>query len=275
MRIERPTETLQRFAKDANWLSQPIEIIANDLKSSANESRHEWDAFYYEEKNGHLFDPVRNQNIIGIDGNDETQRKINRELEDWFLSHDSGIAVRISPSGGMWNYPDEQIEIYKIAYNFPDLQKKLFCSFRQFRASLQNSEEIRQFIFTEEDSEEALLEIIKWVEVKSQKEVEKNLRNEKLRSDQSYYYATMLKSCSDPRFVFENMTQTGFLGEYSIGCGGSISTSSASIIESPILSSTNEIFDNLNGWHDGTCRNCGVNTWVGPCNICAPCASRM
>ncbi len=275
MRIERPQETLQRFAQDPNWLSQPVEIIASDLKSSANESRHEWDAFYYEGKNGHLFDPVRNRNIVGTDGGDETQKRINQELENWFLSHDSGIAVRISPSGGNWNYPDEQIEIYKITYSFPNLQKMLFCSFRQFHANLQNSEEIRQFLFTEIDTEEAVFEIVKWVEDKTQREVETTLKNEGLRSEQSFYYATMLKSCEDPRTVFENMIQTGFLGEYSIGCGGSTSTSNTSITESPIYSTSNELFNNLGSWHEGTCRNCGASTLVGPCNICAPCAARM
>ena len=164
MRIEAPTETLHRFAKDASWLSQPVETIANDLKSSGNESRREWDAFYYEEREGHLFDPVRGKNIVGTDGGDEAQKRVNKELEDWFITHDSGIAARISPRGGMYHYPDEQIEIYRITYTWPDLQKKLFCSFRGFHAYLQNPEEIRQVIFTEDDSEYAIFEIIGWVE---------------------------------------------------------------------------------------------------------------
>lgn len=274
MRIEAPTETLQRFAKDPNWINQPVETIANDLKSSGNESRREWDAFYYEERDGTLFDPVRGKNILGTDGGDEAQKKVNKELEDWFLSHDSGIAVRISPKGGMYHYPDEQIEIYRITYSWPSLQKKLFCSFRQFHASFENPEEIRQSIFPEEDTEEAIFQIIKWVEKISQKNVETNIRDAKLRSDQAYHYASMLKSGADPRQIFENMTQTGFLGEHAIGCGSTTSASNLSFTETftPI---PNYNLDQIESWHEGTCRICGITTWVGPCSICKPCESKL
>ena len=274
MRIEAPTETLQRFAKDSNWINQPVETIANDLKSSGNESRHEWDAFYYEERDGRLFDPIRAQNIVGTDGGDVIQKRVNKELEDWFLSHDSGIAVRISPKGGMYHYPDEQIEIYRITYSWPNLQKRLFCSFRQFHASFENPEEIRQSVFPEEDSEEAVFQIIKWVEKVSQKEVETNIRDVKLRGEQAYHYASMLKSGVAPREIFENMTQTGFLGEHAIGCGGATSTSSLSFTESftPIPDYN---MDQTESWHEGTCRICGITTWVGPCSICKPCESKL
>jgi len=226
---ETPAETLQRSASDPDWLNSPTDVVANDLKSSGNESRREWDAFCYEEKNGKLFDPVRKKNIVGVDGKDKAQKKINKELEDWFLSHESGIAVRISPSGGIWNYPDEQIEIYRIAYDFPGLQKKLFCSFHQFQANLENPEDIRQAIFPEEDSEDAIFEIIKWVEKVSQREIEINLNNVNLRSEQAYCYATMLKLGEDPMQVFQKMSQTGFLGQNPIGCGSSIQISSDSL----------------------------------------------
>ena len=277
MRIEAPSQTLERFAQDINWLSQPIETIAHDLKSSANESRHEWDAFYYEENNGHLFDPVRKQIIVGTDGGDLAQRKVNDELERWFLSNESGIAVRISPSGGKWNYPNEQIEIYRITYDFPSLKKKLFCSFRQFHANLTNPEKIRQFIFTHEDSEEVIFETIKWMEKKSRQEIEVTLTNEVLRSNQSYYYATMLKAGDDPRSIFENMAQTGFLGEYAIGCAGSSISSGTLTTDTAELTVTKnyESFDNLSGWHEGTCRICGISTWVGPCSICKSCESKL
>lgn len=274
MRIEAPTETLQRFTKDSNWISQPVETIANDLKSSGNESRHEWDAFYYEERNGRLFDPVRSQNILETHGEDPAQKKVNKELEDWFLSHDSGIAVRISPKGGIYHYPNEQIEIYRIAYSWPTLQKRLFCSFRQFDANLGNPEKIRQSIFPEEDTEEAIFQVIKWVEKMSQKTIETNLRDEKLRSDQAYHYALMLKSGADPRLIFENMTQTGFLGEHAIGCGGSTSTLSSSLTETFTLV-PNYNMDQIESWHEGTCRICGITTLVGPCSICKPCESKL
>lgn len=272
MRIERPTETLQRFAKDINWITQPIEVVAKDLKSSATESRHEWDAFYYEERDGRLFDPVRQKTIVGTDGGDKAQKKVNQELEDWFLTHESGIAVRISPSGGEWNYPDEQVEIYRIAYSLPSLQKTLFCSFRQFRANLNNPEEIRQTIFSEEDSERAVFEIIKWVEKKSQQQVETIINNETLRSNQSYYYATMLKKGMNPGLVFDSMVQSGFLGEHAIGCAGSNTSSSLSLTDSPMQ---RHEFSGTSGWHEGICRICGISTLVGPCSICRPCEKKL
>lgn len=273
--IESPTQTLERFANSPGWLSSPIETIANDLKSSGNESRHEWDAFYYEERDGKLFDPIRKKNIVGTDGGDLAQKKVNQELEDWFISHDSGIALRVSPSGGMYNYPDEQVEIYRITYDFPSLQKRLFCSFRQFPGNLDNPEDIRQQIFPEEDSEEAIFEMISWVEKKSRSKVEANINNAKLRSDQAYYYATLLKSGEDPRYVFENMTKSGFLGENAIGCGGNSSLSSSLLTTEFINTPYFDTVDTLSNWHEGTCRVCGAATWVGPCSICKPCESKL
>lgn len=278
MRIEAPTETLQRFAKDPNWINQPVEIIANDLKSSANESRHEWDAFYYEEKDGRLFDPVRKQNIENTSGNDEIQKMVNEELENWFLSHESGIAVHISPSGGRWNYPDEQIEIYRITYDFPGMQKKLFCSFHQFHSNFSNPEEMRRTVFTEDDSEESILQILKWVEKKSQKPIETNLIDVNLRLEKSYYYTSMLVEGYEPSLVFEQMKNDGFIGEHAIGCGASnvtVALSTDTYVSNSTPFPEYETSNYLLVWHEGTCRNCGVNTWVGPCNICAPCASRM
>jgi hypothetical protein len=274
MRIEAPEDTLLKIARDPNWLSQPQEVITNDLKSSGNESRHEWDAFFYEEKGGRLFDPVRKRNVVGTDGGEEVQKNINKKLEDWFLTHDSGIAVRISPGGGPWHYPSEQIEIYRITYVFPSLEKKLFCSFRQFHARFKNPEQIRQFIFPEVDEEKSILEVINWVEKISQTKIETDVREAKLRSDQAYHYTIMLKSGVDPRLVFQNMTQTGFLGKNAIACGGSniLTTSPFSHSEA---STPAPAFTEVESWHAGVCRICGAQTLVGPCSICSSCETKL
>ena len=169
--IESPVKTLTRFTQTPGWLDEPLNVLAGDLLTSHSESNLQWDSFFYEERKGVLFDPVRERPVVGTDGGEAAQKRVNEELQEWFCKHGSGIAVRISPRGGKWQYPEEQLAIYRIAYK-PSGQKVLLCASHQFNANFKNPEEIRQFIFTEEDGEEAVFKIIDWLTKVSQKRVE-------------------------------------------------------------------------------------------------------
>ncbi|MFZ5933197.1 MAG: hypothetical protein ACOYT7_03945 [Patescibacteria group bacterium] len=220
-RVESPAETLIRFTQTPGWLDEPLEVLASDLLTPHHESNLEWDFRYYEERDGVLWDPVRKRPIVGTDGGDPAQKEVNRELQDWFLRHDSGIAVRISPRGSQWRYPEEQLAIHRIAYKWPTGQKVLLIAFHQFNANFVNPEQIRRFIFTEDDSEEAILEIINWLRGISQKRVETVVRGRKETQQQAVYYASLFKSGVPPEEVVREMAQTQFLGNNPIGCAAS------------------------------------------------------
>ncbi|MEK7550308.1 MAG: hypothetical protein AAB535_00780 [Patescibacteria group bacterium] len=275
-RIETPVETLTRFTEISNWIdTSSLEALAGDLLVSHAESKLEWFTCFYQDRNGVLFEPERGP-IIDADGGVSAQKNFNGELQDWFLTHDSGIAVGISPKGGRFQHPDNQIQIYRIAYELVDgkldkVQKVLLCAFHQFSCELKNPEQLRRFIFPENDREDAIFEIIDWLVKTSEKKVETTAHNLNEKRQQAVYYASLLKSGEDPRKVFYQMSQSKFLGQNPIGCASANVTQGFSYFES-LTSIPN--YDG-GGWHTGMCRVCHISTWVGSCDICKPCEARF
>ena len=273
--IETPTQTLEKFAQNSAWKSEPLEVIAADFFSIGNETNLSWNPYYYEEKNGRLFDPVRKKKIAGTANGDLIEEGINKQLEEWFLSHESGLGVWISPRGGeVRPYPEEQITLYRIAYKL-DGSKILLCSSCQFKADFKNPEDIRRFIFTENDQEKSVFEIISWLERTSQKEIKTELADTTEKRRQAEYYAYQYKSGVPMAEIAYRMSQDKFLGENPIGCGGT-STLSTTLNSSYSETFTFNLFSSeIDGWHGGTCRVCGIETWVGPCSICKPCEAKL
>lgn len=270
--VESPTETLKKFDKTPGWREEPVEVLAGDFFSMGNESSYLWNPYFYEERNGNLFDPNRQRQIAGTANGDKVEEGVNKQLEDWFLSHESGLGVWISPRGyGVRPYAEEQITIYRIAYKF-DGTKVLLCTSHQFKANFQNPEDLRRFIFTEDDKEESIFEIIDWLKNISQEKIGASVENSNARKKQAEYYARRYKSGIPMSQIAYEMTQTRLLGEHPIGCG-----SNTTFTESPSFDKTSTLTPiiNFEGWHGGTCIICGESTWVGPCDICAPCASKM
>jgi len=224
--VESPAETVRKFAQTSGWKNASEKVIANDLFSINNESNLFLNPSFYEERDGRLFDPVRERLVAGTGNGDEIEEGIIKQLEDWFLSRDSGIAVWISPRGnGIRPYPEEQITIYRIAYKI-NRQKVLLFTSHQFKADFRNPEQIRRFIFPEEDKEEAILKIFNWLKDISQKGVETGLHGVEERRKQAEYYAYQYKSGMSINEIIYHMTQTEFLGKNPIGCGGGTSTMS-------------------------------------------------
>jgi hypothetical protein len=228
---EAPEKTLYRFAQDPNWLNQPVNILSRDLQTCGNESNRTWDSFFYEDRNGTLFDPVRNRPIIGTSGGDKDQGAVNESLQDWFTKNDSGIAIRISPRGGRWRYPDNQLEIYRISYKFGSKQKVVLCAFHQFDNEVKNPEKMRGSLFTKEDSEQSIFEIIDWAKNISETEIQYHADNSLEKEEMSHKYAKSLKSGAKPEVVFSQMKETKFLGSNSIWCPPGSTPESGNILE--------------------------------------------
>ena len=229
MSKEKPVQTLERFAKTSDWIQRSsLDALAGDLLVGQAESKLQWFACVYEDRSGVLYDSVMDGPIVGTEGGVSAQREFNNELQKWFLSNETGLAVGISPKGGKFRHPDNQIQIYRIAYEWTkndegkllDQKKVLLCAFHQFDFDFSNPEEIRRFIFPQEDSEEGIIEIIKWLKSISKKKVEDSLKNSPENISAAYGYATQLKNGVDPIYVFTQMDQSNFLGDNEIGCAG-------------------------------------------------------
>lgn len=254
--IETPTQTLEKFAKNPTWNSEPIEVLATDFFSIGNETNLLWNPYFYEEKDGRLFDPIRKKQIAGTANEDVVEEGINKQLEDWFLSHESGLGVWISPrGGGARPYPEEQITIYRIAYKLNG-DKVLLCSSCQFKADFKNPEDIRRFVFTEDDQEKSVFEIISWLQKTSQKEVKIGLSDTTEKRRQAEFYAFQYKSGVSIEEIAYQMRQDRFLGENPIGCRGTKSSNSSSSINTESVNSNTESGDGL-GPSEFTCPACG------------------
>lgn len=231
-----------------------------------------------------MWDPVRNVQVAGSALNaDKTEEDVISQLENWFLSHESGIAVGISPrkepTENHPGYPEEQITFYRIGYELVDIKtfktkKILFVTSHQFKAQFKNPEALRRFIFPEDDKEESIFKILDWLKKISQKDVETRLHNIEERKTQARYYARQIVSGVPIDKVAYDMQQTRFLGNNPIGCGG---VSVTPDLSGPSLFTISPFFSysEVESWHSGTCRVCGSSTWVGPCSICKPCESKF
>jgi len=135
---ESPTETFIKFAQTPAWRNATEDVLAADFLSMSNESNLFLNPSVYEEKNGRLWDPVRRRNVAGSAINaDPIEENVISQLESWFLSHESGIGVYISPRRRQTakhpGYPEEQVTIYRIAYK-SNLEKVLLYTSHQFKA---------------------------------------------------------------------------------------------------------------------------------------------
>lgn len=270
--IESPPETFIRFDRNPSWKNAPENVLIADFLSANGESNLLWTPSFYEERDGKMYDPIRKMFVSGTANGDVVEEGVITQLENWFVSHESGLGVWISPRGnGIRPYPEEQITVYRIAYRWPTQQKILLFSWHQFKADFKNPEEIRSFIFTENDKEESVFEIINWLNQTSQKPVASDYGNIEERRERAEYYVFRYKSGLSMTDLAYEMGQVGFLGKNPIGCGG------VTLAQTSPYSETLRapLFCNNEGWHAGTCRVCGSSTWVGPCEICKPCESKF
>ena len=214
---ESPTKTVIKFARTPGWQNASEETIAGDLFCISNETNLAWDQFVYEEKEGKLFDPLRGS-IAGSANNDSVEEEVNTQLERWFFTHESGLAVWISPRGGETRpYPEEKITIYRIAYEFSG-RKLLLGASHQFKADFKNPEEMRKLIFTEDDKEESIFKIIAWLKKVSEKAVATEAADQKNRREQAAYYAHQYTSGVPIEKITQKMRSSGFLGSNPISC---------------------------------------------------------
>jgi hypothetical protein len=275
---EAPQETVLKFLKSNAWKNASPETIAAGLKCSHNESHLKLNPWQYELRENRLFDPVQNSFVTETKGFDEQEDGVMSQLETWFLENESGIAIHISPRKESNNihpgYPEEQLTIYRISYelNIKTMQTKkvLFLTSHQFDHHFKNPDEIRRFIFTEKDNEEAIFEILDYLEKISSKKVEREIKEDPRATELAIKYAYMKLSGVPEYTIVDQMDRDNFLGNNPIGCPPVYTSSITTQIYNYAL--------NKEGWEwkPGVCRpapdGCGqYKSRVGPCQICEDC----
>ena len=271
MTTEAPTQTFKKYDTNVGWRESPIEVLAADFFGINNESNLFLNPAMYEERDGRMFDPVRKRLVAGSANGNTVEEDVISQLEEWFISSESGLAVWISPRNP---YEEEQLTVYRIGYGFNpktfETKKVLFLTSHQFKHEFKNPDEIRRFIFTEQDNEESVFEILNWLKNISEKSVQTSLEGVEERKEQARYYAELYKSGVSADDLSYQMTQTEFLGSNPFGCP-----------PSSYFSTTTSFFGyslSKEGWEwkPGMCRpnpdGCGqYKQRVGPCQICEDC----
>jgi len=271
--IEAPELTVARFIQTPAWESEIDEkSLMAQLVSVSKETNREPDPCHFEIKKGILIDPITQKPILPEIRRDtplhEVEYQVAVQLQNWAATNESGIAIWISPHND--SYPCEKISIHRIAYTF-DKKKVIQNSYILFDANLKSPEELRRFIFTEEDTPTAIPEVLTWIEQTSKNTINTSVSNQEETKKMAVYFAQRIRSGIPASIVAEEMKRTGFLGQNAISCPGGGSTFS-SLLESR---SSILIMGSTEGWHNGTCRICKASTWVGPCSICSTCANKL
>lgn len=270
---EAPELTVTRFIQTPAWESEIDEkSLTAQLISVSKETNREPDPCHFEVERGILIDPLTQKPILSQIKRETSLHKVEYQvavqLQNWAATNDSGIAIWISPRNN--RYPCEKISIHRIAYTF-DEKKIIQNSYILFDANFKNPEELRRFIFTEEDTPASIPEILAWVEQASKKTINTGVSNWEETKKTAMYFAQRIRSGIPADIIAEEMKRTGFLGQNPISCPGGGSTFS-DLLESR---SSISIMSPTEGWHNGTCRICRAYTFVGPCSICSPCEKRL
>lgn len=300
--IERPETTFQEFAENGlAQLSSPS-LRKDHIVSVHKETNRLVDDYTYYIDKGGLFwltdDEVPQKIYIrtSLDASTPTRKRECEhfdKLEDWALKAEDGVALWFSPDTNT-PYPCSKAILHKLGYsikkgfNAPvkglavssinididpegvrSIIRKIFPN-----QEINTPEELRSaMIILNSDQELSLFinEVYKYNKnikdkpkvVISQGEIEKR----------AWHISNMFPQGYDSWTITQEMKNQGLLGNFSISCGAVSVTqfSSSSETTTPFPVYESETYS----WHSGVCRICGVGAWVGPCEICNHCASKL
>ena len=264
--IEAPEKTVLRFSETWDEQISSKRLISN-LVSLSKETNREADTYHFLVQDGALVDPETGRPVLDFI-TPGVEKDVARELQSWAVSNDEGLAFWISPPLAD-AYPCAKTILHRIAYT-GEGKKVVLNSTILFDAEFEKPEILRQTLFTQPDTEENIAKILGWIGEKSARQLSAAKNGAEIRQ-RAIYFAEMVQRGISKEYIIEEMTRTGFLGQNSISCAGSGTSTFSNFLDS--RSSIN-IYGEGDGWHSGICRVCGSPTWVGPCSICKPCESK-
>lgn len=270
-RVEAPEITVLRSFDTWSEQINSNRLISN-LISVNKETNRQPDNYLFWVENGILIDPESGRPVLDfiLPG---VEKEVAEKLQAWAGRNEKGLAFWISPAlEGV--YPCSKVILHRISRTSGG-KKVLQNSAVLFDADFDSPELLRQTLFTQEDTEENISNILQWITEKSGQSIELSNNegdgDEALLRKRALYYAEMFQRGVSRGDIVEEMLRTGFLGRNSISCpGGITSFSDLTVLRASIF-----LFNEVQGWHYGVCRLCGRHTLVGPCGICRSCQSKF
>lgn len=288
MSLKENLQTVSNFV-DNGWRNADRSRIVEEIISTSNETHRQADPWnYYVDKDG-LFVISDNKKIYVKDvvkksGSPERQEfETLTKLESWAMNSEGGTVAWISaPYPG--KYPCSKLMLHQISYEFGTLKKTVRSVAILFDSSetatlnvlkglfpdtkdFSNLEDLRSFLIRVPD--EINTELIANEIKKLDKNVlKKQHLNHKDIVQRATYISGLIMGGANSRFISYEMQRLGLLGQFSISCPSSSSSSTNQLSVSEALASPLELNSD---WHIGTCRICNLVTWVGGCSICHGC----
>lgn len=218
---ELPIVTVQKFIP--SWEKTYPQELVEQLISVSDETHRRPNFYPFKLKNGRLTDFGNGRIVLGVIKKETYLQKVEfeiaQELESWANRSEEGIAFWISPPYP-GEYPCSKVIIHRIAYT-SSAEKIVLNSAILFNAKFNNPESLRKTLFTKEESENTILEILGWVEEVSDRNTPRSeVGNITSIREQAYYFAQRIRAGDSKYVIAEEMQRMGFLGEYAISCGG-------------------------------------------------------
>ncbi len=248
------------------WENQDSKRVVAELISLSRETKREPDTYHFEVNDGVLIDPETQKPVLDFI-HPGIEYSIARQLQSWADNNQEGLAFWVSPPLP-GKYPCAKAIIHRIAYTLEG-KKVVLNSAILFDATPDNPENLRKTLFTAEDREETIFEILKWVRDISKQEIE-NGSNFATIKEQAEYFAERMATGASPCSIIKEMKQIGFLGQNSISCSTSAGSPSFSEF---ILGRSNIISNPETGKFVKNCGNCGtpINTIISKGYTCPKC----
>lgn len=219
---EAPHITVKKFSK--SWNDTDPNSLISEFISISKETNREPDTYHFIVDKNSLIDPNTKKPILEFI-EEGVEKDVARNLQDWALNNDEGLALWISPKLEGF-YPCPKIIIHKIAYT-PSKEKVVLNSVILFDAEIENPVYKRGTLYTLPDTEDNILKILNWIKRKSKEDL--NLEpTSKTSHQKAIYFANQVSMGISHLQIIQEMQKTGFLGENSISCPSSF----LSLIES-------------------------------------------
>jgi hypothetical protein len=246
---ELTTNTLKRFSK--TWNNTNSKSLLSEFISISKETNREPDTYHFTIENNKLTDPNTKRPVLDFI-EEGVEKDVARNLEDWAIRNEEGLALWISPSLE-GKYPCSKIIIHKIAYT-QNKEKVILNSVILFDTEIKNPNYKRKTLYTLPDSEDNIFKILNWVKRKSKEETNFETSS-KTSLQKAKYFVDQIRMGIPHQQIIEEMKKSEFLGKNSISCA--IGVSFSNLVES---SSSIYIFSGEDeyGTLEFPCPSCGA-----------------
>ena len=217
--LESTVDTVKRFSK--TWNNTDSKSLLSEFISISKETNREPDIYHFVVENNALIDPNTRRPVLDFI-EEGVEKNVARNLQDWAIKNEEGLALWISPS---WDgkYPCPKIIIHRIAYT-QSKEKVILNSVILFDADIKNPNYKRKTLYTLPDSEDNIFKILNWVKGISKEETNFETSS-KTSFQKAKYFVDQIRMGISHQQIIEDMKKSEFLGKNSISCAGGVTFS--------------------------------------------------